>query len=145
MKKVTLYKVEEKEIWVADNELDIHWWEPRIKDTSPVVGSDGTELALRAECKTEHLPIQRLSMMLNFDEYELDPYRVEPILDNRYYALTPNAEELMSVMGLYDSKWLIDENTSQKKKIDKLNLKLSLLKSTGFFGRLKMLFTGIKC
>ena len=142
MKKVILYEVKEKEITVSDNQDYIRSC-VRSAPEKVVIGSDVEEAVISYE--ETALPIKRLSKMVNWKEMFHGSHSIEPIYENNYYALTESAEKLMSIVGLYSGTYdLMKEKQATEDTLDKANKKLDELKSTKFFGRLKLLFVGIK-
>ena len=142
MKKVILYEVKEKEILISDNQDYIRTC-VHDEPLKVVIGSDAEEAVISYE--EIMLPVKRLSEVVNWEEMFHGSHDIEPIYENHYYALTESAEKLMSIVGLYSGTYdLMKEKQATEDALDKANKKIDELKSTKFFGRLKMLFIGIK-
>lgn len=140
MKEVTLFEVTQQKIIIQDGREYLEYAR-MLEPQHRIIGSPDAEYRVDSEFEVHTLPIKRLAREVTRHGI----YHEVSINQGYYYALTPEAEEFMRVSGYYD------EHVALKKALkmwiedcEEMQTKLDELTSTTFFGRLKMLFTGIR-
>lgn len=144
MKEVTLFEVTQQKILIQDGTEYLEYAR-MLEPQHRIIGSPDAEYMVDSEFEVHTLPIKRLSRVINYEQVLRNPLATQPVYEDKYYAITKEADEFMRVSGYYD------EHVALKKALkmwiedcEEMQTKLDELTSTTFFGRLKMLFTGIK-